>query len=706
MRRSISLLLLALTTTQLPAQNILNNGGFESGLMCWNEWVVSSTFVDGAGDYRFAVSTDTRPGSFGAYSIEIECEGSDCYKGYVYTNNFPAVANQSYQLSYWAKCPSGGAVYISPAGRPVTPTPGNPEIYGYAVCDGTWHQNQVTFTSNDSAFTSGYIRIALNAFQTSWAIFDDVALTYGDGTAPPHVVLHPGARNVSISGQTVNVDSSPFLSLGFYDVGYDDLAQVAATGANTINGVGSGYNSADCYNLGKESYLDLVYDLGMNFVPDSTITARLANTSTMATARHVFAPHLANIGWTLADEPDLWAWPFFVVSPANFIAEYTVGKAQSPLPITADFQRASYDATALPPYNGSVDIWMAEPYGTSFGSTSFAINLFNSVQRLPIWLAQDDIGTLIVPKAYFAVIQGATGIHYFAWDTFKADPVGLAAAKQVFSELSGLKNAIFGQKMDSLVAAPANVVAMSRFDPTTGNVYILAANGVTSNTLTGSFRVQGLAAGQTVTVLNENRTITASAGSLTDTFAGISRHVYVIPTTAPTVSFTGAPASAVYGSSFTVMATTNATTTATISASGACSNSGDRVTMVSGSGTCYLTASWGADVRYSAATATQSATATMATPVIAWSAPAAITFGSALGSSQLDATASVPGVFAYTPAAGTVLPAGAGQTLSVTFWPNDWVDYATTSASTTITINPAPARRAPPPPPSGPPIRM
>jgi hypothetical protein len=248
--------------------------------------------------------------------------------------------------------------------------------------------------------------------------------------------------------------------------------------------------------------------------------------------------------------------------------------------------------------------------------------------------------------------------------------------------------------MDSLVTAPKSVVTMSRFDPTTGNVYILSVNGVTP--LTGSFRVQGLAAGQTVTVLNENRTITASAGSFRDTFDGISRHVYAIPTTAPTVSFTGAPASAAYGSSFTVTATTNATTTATISASGACSNSGNRVTMVSGGGTCYLTASWGADGAYSAATATQSATATLATPAITWPAPAAITFGSALSSSQLDATASVPGVFAYTPAAGTVLAIGAGQTLSVTFWPNDWADYATTSASTTITVNPAPAPTTPP----------
>ena len=49
----------------------------------------------------------------------------------------------------------------------------------------------------------------------------------------------------------------------------------------------------------------------------------------------------------------------------------------------------------------------------------------------------------------------------------------------------------------------------------------------------------------------------------------------------------------------------------------------------------------------------------------------------ALSSAQLDATASVAGTFTYTPAAGTVLDAGNGQTLSVTFTPTDTVDYNT-----------------------------
>lgn len=84
----------------------------------------------------------------------------------------------------------------------------------------------------------------------------------------------------------------------------------------------------------------------------------------------------------------------------------------------------------------------------------------------------------------------------------------------------------------------------------------------------------------------------------------------------------------------------------------------------------------------------------IATPVITWNPPAAITYGSALSSDQLNATASVPGTFVYNPPAGTVLPVGSNQTLSVTFTPTDTDDYYTTTGSTTITVNAAAATPA------------
>jgi hypothetical protein len=75
-------------------------------------------------------------------------------------------------------------------------------------------------------------------------------------------------------------------------------------------------------------------------------------------------------------------------------------------------------------------------------------------------------------------------------------------------------------------------------------------------------------------------------------------------------------------------------------------------------------------------------------PVISWSAPAAIAYGTALSTAQLNATANVAGTFVYTPAAGAVLPAGQ-QTLSVLFTPTDSKTYSSATGSVTVTVYPA-----------------
>ena len=91
---------------------------------------------------------------------------------------------------------------------------------------------------------------------------------------------------------------------------------------------------------------------------------------------------------------------------------------------------------------------------------------------------------------------------------------------------------------------------------------------------------------------------------------------------------------------------------------------------------------------YTNANANVQLTVNKATPTITWTSPAAITYGTALSATQLDATANVPGTFVYTPAAGTVLTAG-NQPLSVTFTPTDGTDYTSANAGTAITVNQA-----------------
>jgi hypothetical protein len=211
-----------------------------------------------------------------------------------------------------------------------------------------------------------------------------------------------------------------------------------------------------------------------------------------------------------------------------------------------------------------------------------------------------------------------------------------------------------------------------------------------------------IAASGACSITGSTVSITSSTGtcSLTATWASDNNYAAASATqmttatrALPTATFTGAPVNAPYEGKFTVVATTNASTTAVITASGVCSIAGSTVTMTASAGTCSLTATWAADTNYVAATATQSTTATRATPVITWPTPTAITYGTALSGTQLNATATynsttVAGTFVYTPAKGSVLGAGS-HTLLVTFTPTNTTNYTGVGASVTLQVSQA-----------------
>jgi hypothetical protein len=88
-------------------------------------------------------------------------------------------------------------------------------------------------------------------------------------------------------------------------------------------------------------------------------------------------------------------------------------------------------------------------------------------------------------------------------------------------------------------------------------------------------------------------------------------------------------------------------------------------------------------------TASGTFTISRATPVVSWDEPPAITYGTPLGSAQLNATADVPGTVIYDPPAGTVLAAGSHRLLTAVFAPSDTANFNTVSAATTISVNKA-----------------
>jgi phospholipase C/sugar lactone lactonase YvrE len=91
---------------------------------------------------------------------------------------------------------------------------------------------------------------------------------------------------------------------------------------------------------------------------------------------------------------------------------------------------------------------------------------------------------------------------------------------------------------------------------------------------------------------------------------------------------------------------------------------------------------------YTTVTASVTLPVNQARSIVTWPTPAAITYPTALGATQLNATANVAGSLVYSPKSGTVLNAGT-QTLNVTFTPTQSQNYTTVTASVTLQVNQA-----------------
>ena len=95
------------------------------------------------------------------------------------------------------------------------------------------------------------------------------------------------------------------------------------------------------------------------------------------------------------------------------------------------------------------------------------------------------------------------------------------------------------------------------------------------------------------------------------------------------------------------------------------------------------------NVNYTTANAQVFINVLKASPTLSWQAPADILFGAVLGGAQLNAMSDIAGSFTYTPVAGTVLNAGANQTLSAEFTPDDSANFNGGSVSVAINVGKA-----------------
>jgi hypothetical protein len=181
--------------------------------------------------------------------------------------------------------------------------------------------------------------------------------------------------------------------------------------------------------------------------------------------------------------------------------------------------------------------------------------------------------------------------------------------------------------------------------------------------------------------------------------ATLTVHINVLKAT-PTVNWSN-PADIVYG---TVLSGTqlNATFTwlvgaSTVSVAGVANYTPPVGTLLGAGPTQALSVSFAPTdtTNYNTASTTVHINVQKATPIVTWSNPADIAYGTPLSGAQLNATFSwivngspvtVAGTATYTPATGTVLSPGANQVLTVNFTPADTTDY-NNAGPKTVAIN-------------------
>ncbi|HVV70055.1 MAG TPA: MBG domain-containing protein, partial [Verrucomicrobiae bacterium] len=102
-------------------------------------------------------------------------------------------------------------------------------------------------------------------------------------------------------------------------------------------------------------------------------------------------------------------------------------------------------------------------------------------------------------------------------------------------------------------------------------------------------------------------------------------------------------------------------------------------------GTYPIQVSGGVSSNYTFQLVNGTLTITPATPVVTWTNPAPIAFGTLVSSNQLNAAANVPGNFGYNPTNGAMLNPGTNN-LTVVFTPTDGADYLTVTDVVSLAV--------------------
>lgn len=141
-------------------------------------------------------------------------------------------------------------------------------------------------------------------------------------------------------------------------------------------------------------------------------------------------------------------------------------------------------------------------------------------------------------EVWMSICRGATAIGYFthvwkpAYRQFGVPDENRKALRAINSQITRLAPAILGASAKRAVSLKAEGAAridmMAKETGDTLSIFAVNYGDEAAGDAKAAIAVAGLAAGQQVTVVDEGRTITAQAGSFSDTFQPLGVHIYQI----------------------------------------------------------------------------------------------------------------------------------------------------------------------------------
>ena len=146
--------------------------------------------------------------------------------------------------------------------------------------------------------------------------------------------------------------------------------------------------------------------------------------------------------------------------------------------------------------------------------------------------------THIRAEVWMAICRGATAIGYFthiwkpSYHQFGVPPANREALRAINDQITRLAPILLSapSKRAISIALPAGAKVDFIVRETADALYLFAVHyDPVPRPVTVTFRVDGLAAGSSVTVLDESRALRSAAGALTDTFAPLAVHLYKLP---------------------------------------------------------------------------------------------------------------------------------------------------------------------------------